>query len=116
MRAGATRVAVHQKIPDAASGDSGLFLRARERYLAGDLRSVASIYPSMIQNLYLVVVVAIRLWGVFMVLSGLYVFLLNLLIVHGGGPAVAALLWPIVAGVILWILAKPIARLVTTNA
>jgi hypothetical protein len=70
---------------------------------------------SMAQNLYVVVVVVIRLWSVFMVLSGLYTVLLNALIVRGGGPALLALLWPLIAGVLLWFLAKPIARLVTTN-
>lgn len=69
----------------------------------------------MTQNLYLIVVVVIRLWSVFMVLSGLYSVLLDLLIVRGGGPAFLALLWPLIAGIILWFLAKPIARLVTSN-
>jgi hypothetical protein len=69
----------------------------------------------MTQNLYLIVVVVIRLWSVFMVLSGLYSVLLDLLIVRGGGPAFLALLWPLIAGIILWFLAKPLARLVTSN-
>jgi|GEM_PF-3849912 len=69
----------------------------------------------MTQNLYVIVVVAIRLWSVFIVLSGLYAFLLSALIVHGPASVLPALIWPVIAGIILWVLAKPIARLVTTN-
>jgi hypothetical protein len=69
----------------------------------------------MTQNLYVIVVVLIRLWAVFLVFSGLYSVLLETLIVHGAGPAFVALLWPLIAGIILWFLARPIARLVTTN-
>jgi len=69
----------------------------------------------MTQNLYVIVVVVLRLWSVFMVLTSAYTVLLDALIVRGGGPALLALLWPLIAGVVLWFLAKPIARLVTTN-
>lgn len=85
------------------------------RYLEEPERSMTETSTSMTQNLYLIVVVVIRLWSVFMVLSGLYTVLLNALIVRGGGPALLALLWPLIAGILLWFLAKPIARLVTTN-
>ena len=69
----------------------------------------------MAQNLYLIVAVAVRLWAVFMVLSGLYAFLLNIIIVHEPTGVTLAFIWPIIAGIILWLLAKPVARLVTTN-
>jgi len=90
-------------------------LQPAMRYLPLTSRSVDETHSSMAQNLYAIVVVVIRLWSVFLVLSGLYGVILETLIVHGSGPALIALVWPLIAGVILWFLAKPIGRLVTNE-
>lgn len=74
----------------------------------------------MIRNVYIVVVVGLRLAGLwFIVGSALAMFLINL--VGGGfrgqgaGFALIPTLVPLVGGIALWICAKPIASAVTAN-
>lgn len=77
----------------------------------------------MINNLSVIVVVLFRIAAVVMVLSALYRSLaaavVALLFSEGGATtgflAVPGLVISICAGVVLWLLAKPIARAVTAN-
>jgi hypothetical protein len=74
----------------------------------------------MIQNLYVIVVVVIRLLAVGLIGSALYAFTGKTLIslIVGGGPGGVPwipVIEAFVAGILLWLLAKPIAELVTTN-
>ena len=74
----------------------------------------------MVNNLYLIVVVLVRLLAVGCILGALYAFAgsLTLSIALGGGQG--GLTWlPLtfaaVSGVVLWLAARPIGVLVTSN-
>ncbi len=77
----------------------------------------------MINNLSVIVVVLFRIAAVVIVLSALYRYLaaaVVALLFSDGGPTTGFLALPgliisICAGIVLWFLAKPIARAVTVN-
>jgi hypothetical protein len=71
----------------------------------------------MIRNLYLVLVVATRSAALYVILSGVFAWGAGLIMSGGSGfglPLILMLL-PIVAGLLLWFLAKPFAVLVTRD-
>jgi hypothetical protein len=74
----------------------------------------------MTQHLYMIVAVLLRFSGIVMILRGLYNYAGSAIVsasvrgeLHMPGPL--ALLLPLVAGVLLWLVAKPVARLITSN-
>lgn len=71
----------------------------------------------MIRNLYLILVVGTRTAALFLILSGLLQWVTSLLIAGGSGLGIPllALVVPVVAGLVLWFLAKPIASLATSG-
>ena len=70
----------------------------------------------MTRNLALILVVVLRLIGLYLIANGLFGWLAGLLLTGGnmGMPLVAFLL-PIFKGVLLWFVAKPCAILITRD-
>ena len=73
---------------------------------------------NMKTNLYLIVAVLTRISAIGLILSGSFSYLAAMV----GGiffawqiVSIAALLIPVLAGIVLWYMAKPIARLVVTG-
>ena len=73
--------------------------------------------PLMIQNLYQIVAVGLRLVGLWFVASAALAVIADgaLRVSMGGGVMVLPVLIRLLTGVAVWILAKPIARVVTAN-
>jgi len=71
----------------------------------------------MIHNLYLVLVVVARATGVFVILQGVFAWATGLVLTRGVGLGmpVWAMLLPIVGGLLLWVVAKPCAALITKD-
>ena len=71
----------------------------------------------MIRNLYLVLVVVARAAGVFLILQGLFAWATGLVVTRGAGLGIPvwAMSLPIVGGILLWLLAKPCAALITRD-
>ena len=71
----------------------------------------------MIHNLYLVLVVVARATGVFLILNAVLSWVTGLILTRGVGLGIpiGALLLPIVGGVLLWLVAKPCAALITRD-
>ena len=71
----------------------------------------------MIHNLYLVLVIVARATGVFLILKAVLSWGTGLILTRGVGLGVPvwALLLPIVGGVLLWLVAKPCAALITRD-
>jgi hypothetical protein len=71
----------------------------------------------MIRNLYLVLVVATRSAALYVILSSVFAWGVALIMSGGSGFGLPlfAMLLPIVAGLLLWFLAKPLAVLLTRD-
>jgi hypothetical protein len=73
----------------------------------------------MIHNVYVIVVVLFRLAATSVVLSALYVSLgaalVGMFVGHMQAVSLFPLVFAAVFGVVLWVIAKPVARLVTAN-
>lgn len=71
----------------------------------------------MIHNLFLIVVVVFRALGFYCLASSLLGILVGLIVSRGinGGLQLVVMLLPLVGGILLWILAKPCATLITKD-
>jgi hypothetical protein len=71
----------------------------------------------MVRNLYLVLVVGIRSVALYVILSGLFSWIARLIVTRGSGLGIPilAMLLPIFGGLLLWVLAKPFATLLTKD-
>ena len=69
----------------------------------------------MIKNIRIIIIVALRLFAVFFLASGLISILLVLLLNSGRVSefSLANVAIPVVGGILLWLLAKPCADIVT---
>jgi hypothetical protein len=75
----------------------------------------------MKQNLYSIVVVFFRLGGVSVILFGLYLFLVSVVVGLSVGRlpvqmfTAVPLILSVAAGIVLWLIARPVAWLVTAD-
>jgi hypothetical protein len=71
----------------------------------------------MVHNLFLVVVVVFRALGLYYAGSAILGFIVGILLTRGmmGGSPLMVLLVPLSGGILLWVLAKPCATLMTND-
>lgn len=71
----------------------------------------------MIHNLYLILVVVARATGLFVILQAVFAWATGLIMTRGVGLGIPvwALLLPIIGGILLWLVAKPFATLITRD-
>ena len=70
----------------------------------------------MIQNLYIIVVVLLRLTALYLIASGMVAWTVTFAVTGARiGTPLIALLLPVLGGIVLWYFAKPCGRLVTQN-